>query len=102
MALFTNGGSSSNTLCIPSVIVVLFNQARRYLLSQSENGGAATDSTYEGGDDNGAEDADQGLVLWLANGPHGEPIRQFLVAFLARVRVERVEIVVRLMTSSFR
>src|SRR6266487_5670543 len=28
MALFTNGGSSSNTFGIPSVIVVLFNQAR--------------------------------------------------------------------------
>src|SRR4029453_2688595 len=28
MALFTNGGSSSNTFCIPSVIVVLFNQER--------------------------------------------------------------------------
>ena len=28
MALFTNGGSSSNKFCIPSVIVVLFNQAR--------------------------------------------------------------------------
>src|SRR6266550_328059 len=25
----TNGGSSSNTFCIPSVIVVLFNQARQ-------------------------------------------------------------------------
>jgi hypothetical protein len=35
----------------------------RYLLSQSENGGAATDSTYEGGDDNNAEDADQGFEL---------------------------------------
>src|SRR6188508_1557435 len=28
MAPFTNGGSSSNTFCIPSVIVVLFNHAR--------------------------------------------------------------------------
>jgi hypothetical protein len=27
MALFTNGGSSSNTFCIPSVMVVLFNHA---------------------------------------------------------------------------
>jgi hypothetical protein len=35
----------------------------RYLLSQSENGGAATDSTYEGGDENDAEDADQGFEL---------------------------------------
>src|SRR5438874_4867577 len=25
----TNGGSASNTFCIPSVIVVLFNQARQ-------------------------------------------------------------------------
>src|SRR5689334_23016223 len=28
MALFTNGGFSSNTFCIPSVIVVLFNHPR--------------------------------------------------------------------------
>src|SRR5512132_2120955 len=28
MGRATNGGSSSNTFCIPSVIVVLFNQAR--------------------------------------------------------------------------
>jgi hypothetical protein len=35
----------------------------RYLLSQSENGGAARDSTYEGRDDNDTDDADQGFEL---------------------------------------